>query len=254
MSNEFGEDPKRQLLKAIKEVMSIGISKFKSGEWFAQILQQAFKSYFTNATAEFFWSKYGTKDKAFISKKIIDTTVGYAKAVGAASGALMSTDEVLTLVGLIDAGLSLPANIALGAATVAAEALMLTRLQLKMIAELAVVNEVPLNPEDPEHMLLVLAMFAEAVGGELGSQAASKAGGTVARKLVRQYIKKDVLKAIKTLGQKVGVKILQKDLINGVVPFASIVISWYSNAALSRLLARQAMREFGSWGTELEAN
>lgn len=162
----------------------------------------------------------------------------------------MSADEILSLLGLVDGGLTIPANIAIGVATAAAEALVLTRLQLKMIAELAIVNEVPLNPEDPEHMLVVMAMFVEAFGGEVGSRVVGQAGGTVARKVVRQYMKKDILPAIKTMGKKVGRKILQKDLMNGVVPLASIVISWNSNVAITRLLARKALHEFDSWAHE----
>ena len=71
-----------------------------------------------------------------------------------------------------------------------------------------------------------------------------------AKQFVRQYVKKDVLKAIQIVGKKIGWKSLKRDLLNGIIPFVSIAMSWISNMVATRKLARQALDKFERWSDE----
>jgi len=126
-------DIKRQLADAKRDYKEIGgWPSFKSGQWLWQIIQKSFANYWKNANVEYFESKYGTKDKAKIANKLISVTAKNSSILGGLTGAAISADEIVAISTGGEGGIGLPANIAIAAACIGGEAILLLRFQLQL--------------------------------------------------------------------------------------------------------------------------
>jgi uncharacterized protein (DUF697 family) len=214
-----------------------------------RLIQRAFRNYYERANAEYFRAKYASRAAEFIAQKLITLAARNSAILGAIVGSAVSTDEILAILTAGEGGVGLPANIAIAFAAIASEAVLLVRMQLQLVATLAKLYGAALDPDDPEDILTILAF---AVGGsvaEVAGKAGMKVGGRLAERAVRRYIRKQVLEAIKAVGRKLGIKILQRAIIKYAVPLASIGIgsSWnylatkaVGKIAKKHLLARAA--------------
>lgn len=233
-------------LKAAKgEVAELGgIPAFTSGEWLFLLIQKCFKNYWEHADAEYFKAKYATQDVEFIRKKLTTVAAHNASLIGAATGAAVSTDEILAIVTGGEGGVGIPANLAIAITAMASEAILLIKFQLKLVANLGKLYGVPLDPDDPED---VLTIFAFAAGGSIAEAAGKvgmKVGGKVATAAVRKYISKEVLETLKRVGAKLGIKILQKTILKYTVPVVSVGIGAGWNYMSTRAVGRIAKRHF----------
>ena len=121
------------LEEAKQDVQQLGgVAAFKTGEWVFALVQKSFKSYFANANGDYFRSKYQTSDNNFVADKMISVAVSNATTLGALTGLAMSGDELLTLFTGAEGGLGLPANIAIAATAIAAEAVLFLKMQLQL--------------------------------------------------------------------------------------------------------------------------
>jgi len=85
-----------------------------------------------------------------LADKLTGVAAGYATALGALIGLAISGDELLTLFTGGEAGIGLPANIMVAATSIAAEAVLLVKIQLQLVAELAKVYGALLEADDPD--------------------------------------------------------------------------------------------------------
>ncbi|AHF08612.1 hypothetical protein [Desulfitobacterium metallireducens] len=69
-----------------------------------------------------------------------------------------------------------------------------------------------------------------------------KVGGNIARKAVKEVVKKEVLKAIQDIGKKLAVKIIQKTIVNSAVPVASIGIGSIWNYTATKAVGKLATK------------
>jgi len=241
------EDLKRQFENAKQDVSSLGgWQAFKSGDWLLALITRSFRNYYERATKEYFERKYAGKDPAFIRKKLISVASRNAAVVGALTGAAVTADEVVALVTGAEAGIGLPANIAIAATAVAAESVLLIRLQLQLVAQLARLSGVPLDPDDPEDILTIIAFAIGGSAAEAAGKSGMKIGGRAAGNLVKKYVSKETLTALKALGRKVGLKILQKQLIKYTIPIVSIGIGGGWNYMTTRAVARVAEKHLAA--------
>jgi uncharacterized protein (DUF697 family) len=233
-----GSQLRHMLEDAKREIDEFGgLAAFKTGEWVFALVQKSFRSYFENANGDYFRAKYKTSDNDLVATKLIRVAAGNATALGALTGLAVGGDELLTFV---TGGVGLPANIAIAVTALAAEAVLFLRMQLQLVAELAKLYGAPLDPEDPEDILLILAF---AVGGSAAEEAgkfAAKVGGKLTSGVVRKIIRKDVLKALQSLGRKIGIKILQRSVIKYAVPVASTLIGAAWNRTMMKSVGRVA--------------
>ena len=147
---------KKWVQEAVGWVKEIGWPAFKNGEWLPILVRKSFKAYYDNANAAYFLRKYPGQPKDAIVKKLTIVAAKNAAILGAITGAAVSVDEIVALVTTAPSGgLSLPAQITAGLTALAAEAVVLIGIQLKLIAEIAKLLGVHLNPEDPEDILLI---------------------------------------------------------------------------------------------------
>lgn len=237
---------KQQLYEAKNDYKEVGgWSSFKSGQWLWQIIQKSFANYWKNANVEYFETKYGTKDKAKLSQKLIAVTAKNSAILGGVTGAAISADEIAAIVTVGGGGgVGLPANIAIGAAAIGGEAILLMRFQLQLVANLGKLYGVPLDPNDPEDILTILAF---AVGGSAADAAGKfgmKVGGKLAGRTAKGIFKKETLAALKRIAAKVGVKVLQRSIVKYTIPIVSIGIGVGWNYASTKAVAKIAIRHF----------
>jgi uncharacterized protein (DUF697 family) len=242
---ENQEGLKKRLEEARKEVEEIGgLRAFKSGEWLLRLIQKSFRNYWEHANAEYFQTKYSSHDEEFIAKKLISVAARNTALLGGLTGAAVSADEIVAFFTVGEGGVGLPANIAIAATAMAGEAVLLMRFQLRLVANLGKVFSIPLDPDDPEDILTILAF---AVGGSVAEAAGKlgmKIGGRIAKDATRKYISKELLQTLKRVGAKLGVKILQRTIIKYVVPIASIGIGLGWNYLSTIAVGKIAKKHF----------
>ena len=246
---------KRELEKAKGDLTELGgWEALKSGDWLLRLIQRSFKAYYTNANEGYFRAKYPKLNADQIANKLVSVASRNASLLGIVVGATISADEIVTVLTGGEGGVGLPANIAIGVASVGAEVVLLARFQLQLVANLAKLYGVPLDPDDPEDILVI---FAFAVGGsvaELAGKLGAKVGGRLTERMVRKYVSKEVLEAIKSLGRKIGIKILQRTIIKYAVPVASMGIGGVWNYFATKAVGKIARKHFLARMSEMESS
>ena len=216
---------KQWIEEAGKWTKDIGWPMLKSGEWLPLVIERTFRTYYENANADYFRQKYPRASDDEIIEKLIAVAAKNAAILGAITGAAVAADEIAAIILAIPSGgLNLPAQIALATTALTAEAIVLVRIQLQLIANIAKILNVPLNPDDPEDVLLILQFaFGGAAAEEVGKFAA-KTAGQVTKRFIRKKVSGETLKGLKKWGAKLGVKILQRSIIKYAVPLVSSLI------------------------------
>lgn len=221
-----------------------GWQSFKNGEWFHRLVVRAVRNYWESADAGYFRAKYPKDTDDQLARRMISLACKNATGVGVATGATMSTNEV---VGLLTAGegiVGIPANIAIAAASIGGEMIGVTHIQLKLLAQLGHLYGVPLDPDDPEDIWTIIAF---ALGGSAAQTAGTfgmKVGRHVTGRTVKSVFSKETLRATQQLGRIIGVKILQKNLVKYSVPVASIAIGDTWNYVATRSMGKIAREHF----------
>lgn len=239
------ESIKKQLIDAKNDYSEIGgWESIKSEVWLLKIIEKSFASYIENANVKYFQNKYKTNDKDKLTEKLISVTARNTAILGGITGATISADEIAAIVTGGEGGVGLPANIAIAATSVGAETILLLRFQLQLVANLSKIHNVPLDPNDPEDILTILAF---AIGGSLAEEAGKfgmKVGGGVAKNVVKTQINKETLAALKNFAAKAGVTISQRKIINYAVPLVSIGIGIGWNYVTTRTIGKIAVKQF----------
>ncbi len=236
----------RRLLDTTKREYSElgGWSAFRSGEWLGLLIQRSFRNYWERATVDYFCAKYGTTNPDKVAAKLITVAAKNAAILGALTGAAVSTDELVAIFTAAEGGIGLPANLAIAATAVAAEAILLVRFQLRLVANLGKLYRVPFDPDDPEDILTILAFALGGSTADMAGKAGAKIGGKMGGRVAKTVFSKDVLAFLKRLAAKVGVKILQRTIVKYVVPIVSIGIGTGWNYIATRAVGRIAVRHF----------
>jgi uncharacterized protein (DUF697 family) len=220
-----------------------GYEAFKSGEWLHALIQRSFKNYWERANYEYFRQKYRDRDTQDIAKRLIEIAAKNAALLGGITGAAISADEIVAIV-TAGAGIGLPANIAVGLASLSLEAIMLVHLQLQLIANLGKLYGVPLDPDDPEDILTILAFAIGGGAADAAGKAGMKVGGKAAGRVAKLIFAGDRLKLAKRVGAKIGVKILQRSIVKYTIPIVSTGIGLVWNYFATKAVGRIAMKHF----------
>jgi len=236
---------KEQLENAKREFNEIGgLESLKSGDWLMKIIHKSFTTYWNNANIEYFESKYGTKDKDKIAKKLISVASKNAAILGGMTGATMSANEIIGFFTAGEGGIGIPANVAIAVTAIGGDIIFLTRIQLQLISNLGKLYGAPLDPDDPED---ILTIFAFALGGSVSEGAGKfgmKVGGKLAGRAAKDVFKKEVLKNLKKLATKASMKILQKTIVKYAVPLASMGFGTAWNFTSTKVIAKIAVKHF----------
>jgi uncharacterized protein (DUF697 family) len=221
-----------------------GWSGLKSGSWFYDFARSTFRTYYERATPEYLQEKYPGEDTEFIADRLIAIAAKNALLLGSVTGAAISADELVGLLTAGEGGVGLPANILLGLAAAGAELVLLVRFQLQMVAGLARIYGVELDPDDPED---VLTIFTFALGGSLADRAGRmgmRVGARATRRMVERQMKREMLAPWKLLGERVGARLASRSVAKYAVPMVSVGIGAAWNYAATRGLGRLARKHF----------
>jgi uncharacterized protein (DUF697 family) len=242
---------KNKLAKLKEEVEEFGgIASFKNGDWLLKLIQKIFSTYYKNATPEFFAAKYPGLDHENIYKKLRKAAVRQSGLAGAASGFLVSANEIVALLTGGEGVVGIPANISAAFLTIAGELLIVTKIQLELVSRIARLYGAPLDLDDPEDVWIVLAV---ALGGELAQEAGKygiEIGARVTRSAVRGLIRGETLAYLKRLAAKIGFKLLQRTIISATVPVVSIAVGTIWNRWLTGRIAAAAKKHFSTIAAE----
>lgn len=253
--DENKESIKEQFRNVKDEIKELGgLPAFKSGEWLFLLIQKSFRNYWERANAEYFRNKYSSQDEDFLAKKLTKVAARNAALIGAATGAAVSTDEIVGLVTAGEGGIGIPANVVIAFTAMASEAVLLVRLQLKLVANLGKLYDMPLDPDDPEDILTILAFAVGGSAAEAAGKLGMKVGGNLAKVVVKKYISKEVLEALKRVGAKIGIKILQRTILKYAVPLASIGIGTGWNYVSTKAVSKIAKNHFLQMRREMNSN
>jgi len=254
MSNSK-DDIKKKLSEAKRDYKEVGgWSSFKSGQWLWQIIQKSFSNYWNNANVKYFESKYGTKDTEQLAKKLISVAAKNSAVLGGVTGAAISADEIITIITDAEGGVGLPANIAIAATAIGVEGVLLIQFQLQLVANLGKLYGVPLDPDDPEDILTVLAFALGGSAADAAGKFGMKVGGKLAERTAKAVFKKETLAALKHIAAKVGVKILQRSIVKYTIPIASIGIGTGWNYTSTKTVGKIATKHFKQRAKEVGGN
>lgn len=106
-------------------------------------MQKSFKNYWERANAEYFRDKYKSQDNDFIAKRLIEVAARNSGILGVVTGAAVSTDEIVAFFTGGEGGIGIPANVAIAIGAMGAEAIVLVRFQLQLVANLGKLYGVP---------------------------------------------------------------------------------------------------------------
>jgi uncharacterized protein (DUF697 family) len=236
----------RRMVEAAKKEYAEfgGWDGFKSGEWLFLLIQKSFRNYWQRATAEYFQEKYRTTDAEKLAPKLIAVAAKNAALLGGVTGAAMSANEVVALTTGFELGLGLPANIAIAGASMAGETIALIHFQLQLVANIGRAYAVPLDPDDPEDILTILAFALGGSAAEAAGKFGMRVGGKLAGRLSKTVFQKEVLAFCRRVAAQMGVRLLQRNIVKYTVPLASIAIGAGWNYVSTRTAGKIATKHF----------
>jgi len=238
-----------QVAKELEDAKALAKSfdyeEVKNGEWFMNLLKQVVKAYDRNARAAYFQKKYPGLSPDEIADILSSVTVRYATIAGAIAGLATSADE---LAGVSSGGLT----IALFVGSIGAEMLYLSSIQMRLVLDLSLLYDLQLDPEDPEDILMIFGYALGVAPTDIvgkGLQVVARAGTT---STIKTVIRKETLEAVVRYGRKLGVKIIQRTIIQFVVPFVSVAVGSSYNYLTTRSVGQIAKVHFKNRGKVTE--
>lgn len=237
----------RAQLEELKQTtQQFSAESIKDGQWFARFVQMMLDGYAKEIIAkggvDFFRQKYPGLLVDQIAEKLCELATKYAALAGAASGA-SSSAAVIATVGT--GGLGGAPAIAGAGTALAVEMFYTTRLQVRLVYDLALLYGYPIDTNDPEDLMRV---FAKAYGitytvGNVGL-AVKQGGLEVTRAQLRRVLwgNQTAIQqvAIRILGPRIGRQITQKALIRSAIPVVGIGLSATWNYLSTSEIAKQA--------------
>lgn len=243
----FDEDKSEQIqikteLEDLKKMaVSFGPARLRDGTWFNEFVHAMLSSYAEKIIkaggVEYFRKKYPGLTQDAIAEKLCTLAMHYAAIAGGVTGATASTAVL--------GGLTIPVIIA----GIGGEILYTTRLQVRLIYDLATVYGDPIDLNDPEQLYraFMLAYGVSAVSANAGAVAAA-AGPEVVRAQAFRFItgKTKIIQetAKKILGPRIGGMITRKAILKVAVPVAGVAISSGWNYVSTKNMAETGRQEF----------
>lgn len=232
---------KTELEDLKKMAVAFGPDRLRDGTWFNEFVLAMLSSYAEKIIkaggVAYFRKKYPGLTQDAIAEKLCTMATRYAAIAGGVTGITASTGVL--------GGFTIPIIIA----AIGGEILYTTRLQVRLIYDLATVYGDPIDLNDPEQLYraFMMAYGISAVSANAGTVAAA-AGTEVVRAQVFRYItgKTPIIQgtAIKILGPRIGSMITRKAILKVIVPGAGVAISSGWNYISTKNMAEVGRQEF----------
>ena len=238
-------DESREFIKTLE------FNQINSGEWFTQLLGKVIQTSERNARAAYFIEKYPGLAPDEITDILTKTVEKYAAVAGAIAGAGATAGEISAL-----ASYGLSSALLPTVTVILAEMVYVSRIQLRLIYDLSVVYNLPLDLEDPEDIFLIFGYALGIAPADLVGKGLQIATKSLTKRGVKQVFTKGTLKATQNIAAKIGVKVLQKTILKYATPITSIGIGGLYNFTTTKSLgsiAKSHFKERGKLTDELQA-
>ncbi|WP_410535982.1 hypothetical protein [Streptomyces sp. KL2] len=231
------EQERAELKEFIK---GLSTDDIKSGGWFTKLSAEAMSSYTAKVDWQYFQERYaGVPADAVIDQRI-KMAARYAALEGGLSAGAYTATVVATLGSL---GGASAATVPAAVATMMVDVAFVTRLQLRLAYDIAVLYRVPLDLSDPEDMWKLIRVAFTIKSGEAAREGVAKAVPAIVRPLIKRFYSGDVLNAAKAL-PVVGKYLLQKNVIKIGIPLIGVPLAVVLNRYTTLLAGRHAQAVF----------
>jgi tellurite resistance protein len=221
-------------------VKGLSADDIKSGSWFTKLIAQALSSYTEKVDWQYFQERYeGVPADAIVDQRI-KMAARYAALEGGLSAGAYTAAVVATLGSL---GGASPATVPAAVATMMVDVAFITRLQLRLAYDVAVLYRVPLDLSDPDDMWKLIRVAFTIKSGEAVREGVVKAVPAIVRPLIKRFYSGGVLTAAKGL-PVVGKFLLQKNVIKIGIPLVGVPLAVVMNRYTTLLAGRHAQAVF----------
>jgi hypothetical protein len=212
----------------------------KSGRWFTKLVAQALSSYTDKVTWQYFQERYEGVPADVIVDQRIKMAARYAALEGGLSGGAYTAAIAATIGSLGGAG---TATVPAAFVTVMVDVVFVTRLQLRLAYDVAVLYRVPLDMSDPDDLWKLIQVAFMIKSGEVVREGVVKAVPPLTRQVIKKYFSGPVLVAAKGLPY-VGKFLLQRNVIKIGIPLVGIPVAVVVNRQTTLLAGRHARHIF----------
>ncbi len=223
----------------------------KANEIFIKAISDSIAAYEKNANKDYFQKKYPGKSKEFIEEKLIKVSASNSGLLGGITGAAISAQEIAGLAGL---PITAPVAVTTGLASLIAEMAILIKLQSKMILELADLHDLKIDREDPEDIIFIVKCLLLAKAQDMVRVPLVKVGAKMSIEFSKKVATKELSKFLKSLGVKIGTKMLQRSIARYAVPGISILIGTLWNRQSTKAVAKYTLNYIKKRKEELSNN
>ncbi|MFB7244725.1 hypothetical protein CW362_36720 [Streptomyces populi] len=231
------EEERAELKEFIKGLSGDDI---KSGSWFTKLCAHAMSSYTEKVDWQYFQERY----KGVPPDAIVDQRIKMASRYAALEGGLSAGAYTATVVATLgSAGGASPATVPAAITTMMVDVAYITRLQLHLAYDVAVLYRVPLDLTDPDDMWKLIRVAFTIKSGEAVREGVTKAVPALVRPLIRRFYSGDVLAAAKAL-PVVGKYLLRKNIIKIGIPLVGVPLAVVLNRYTTLLAGRHAQAVF----------
>lgn len=210
----------------------------KANEIIIKAISDTITAYEKNANKDYFQKKYPGKSKDFIEDKLIKVSVSNSTLLGGITGAAISVQEIA---GLAELPITGPVAFTTGVASLVTEMAILIRLQSKMILELADLYDFKIDREDPEDILFIVKCLLLSSAQDMVREPLVKFGAKMSVEFSKKIATKEMSKFLKSLGVKIGTKMLQRGIARYVVPGISILVGSIWNRQATKAVAKYTL-------------
>ncbi|WP_432121387.1 hypothetical protein [Streptomyces sp. S1] len=234
------EEVERERAEMRDFVKGLSPDDIKSGNWFTRLLTQAMSSYTEKVDWQYFQERYeGVPADAVVDQRI-KMAARYAALEGGLSAGAYSAAVAATIGSL---GRASPATVPAAVATLMVDVVFITRLQLRLAYDIAVLYRVPLDLSDPEDMWKLIRVAFTIKSGEVARGSVGKAVPLVVRPLVKRFYSGAVLGAARSF-PVVGRYLLQRNIIKIGIPVIGVPLAVVLNRYTTLLAGRHAQAVF----------
>ena len=221
-------------------VKGLSPDDIKSGGWFTKLCAQALGSYTDKVDWQYFQERY----EGVPADAIVDQRVKMAARYAALEGGLSAGAYTATVAATIGTlGGASPATLPAAAVTMLVDVAFITRLQLRLAYDIAVLYRVPLDLSDPDDMWKLIRVAFTIKSGEMAREGVAKAVPALMRPVIKRYYSRSVLTAAKEL-PFVGKYLLQRNVIKAGIPVVGVPVAVMLNRYTTLLAGRHAQAVF----------
>lgn len=234
---EFVEHERSEMRDFVK---GLSPDDIKSGGWFTKLSAQALSSYTDKVDWKYFQERYEGVPADVIVDQRIKMASRYAALEGGLSAGAYSAAVAATIGSL---GGASAATVPAAVATMMVDVAFITRLQLRLAYDIAVLYRVPLDLSDPDDMWKLIRVAFTIKSGEAVRGGVTKAVPAMVRPVVKRFYSGAVLNAAKGL-PVVGKYLLQRNVIKIGIPVVGVPLAVVLNRYTTLLAGRHAQAVF----------